>query len=61
NDLSNPVDNPIDFLTLYSSFLMLYPLTQASPYVGSMRVEMVFRKVVFPAPLGPSKTNISPF
>ena len=39
---------------------MSLPLSSACPEVGAMSVESMLMVVVFPAPLGPRKPNISP-
>ena len=39
---------------------MFFPKTKASPSVGLSKEPMIFNKVVFPEPLGPTKPANSP-
>ena len=52
---------PIDLLTSMDCFATSKPFTVAVPSSGGRRVHRIFTRVVFPAPLGPSKPNSSPF
>src|SRR3989337_968376 len=51
---------PMDFLTFDDSFTTSKPFTHALPDVGFNMVQSIERRVVFPAPLGPRRPNISP-
>ena len=53
-------DTPISCFTCSASFIMLYPPTMASPFVGFVKQESILITVVFPAPFTPSSENNSP-
>ncbi len=52
---------PIKDLILSSSIPRRQPFTTTLPLSGSIKVAIIFKRVVFPAPFGPRTPSIPPF